>query len=210
MTITSTTADRIALRDGIRAIGLESGSAARTSSTTSTCTSRRTIHRNHRPVRHRQDHAAARPRGPDRPHRTPHHDGSSTPRTGGIAMLAQHPRQENNPRWTLRRIIAERPPSPAVTPTSTGSRSGWARRRPPAPGTRTGQRRPAPACLPRPRPRPATDYLLCDEPTAMLDPVAARGVVATLAELADDGVGIVLVSHNHGLVRALYAHAVLG
>ncbi|MBD0021977.1 ATP-binding cassette domain-containing protein [Gordonia pseudamarae] len=135
------------------------------------------------------------------------YDGSSTARTGALAMLAQHPRQVCNPRWTLRTIITEpaaiagRDSDAVALAERVGLIPDLLDRQPGQVSDGQLQR----ACLGRALAQ-QPDYLLCDEPTAMLDPVAARGVVAILAELAADGVGIVLVSHNLGLVRARCAH----
>jgi tungstate transport system ATP-binding protein len=47
------------------------------------------------------------------------------------------------------------------------------------------------------------DVLLLDEPTASLDPGAKREVEALIAAFADDGVTVVLASHNLGQVKRL-------
>lgn len=119
-------------------------------------------------------------------------------RPGRVAVLAQHPRQVANPRWRVRRIIAE----PAVIARrhadvrEVADRVGLDRslldRFPGQISDGQLQR----VCLARLLVH-APDWVLCDEPTAMLDPIAARTVARILADLAADGAGIVVASHNH-------------
>lgn len=45
-------------------------------------------------------------------------------------------------------------------------------------------------------------YLLCDEMTAALDPATTAAVVATVRRAADDGMGVLFISHNVRLVDA--------
>jgi tungstate transport system ATP-binding protein len=49
----------------------------------------------------------------------------------------------------------------------------------------------------------APDLLLLDEPTASLDPGAKREVEALIADFADDGVSVVLATHNLGQAKRL-------
>lgn len=131
--------------------------------------------------------------------------GGARPRPGGIALLAQHPRQVANPRWTLRQIIAE-PAAIAEQPLDDAAIGDLLDRvgldesllgRYPAQVSDGQLQR---ACLGRillQRP----DFLLCDEPIAMLDPISARAVIATLAALVDDGIGVLLVSHHLPLIH---------
>lgn len=51
---------------------------------------------------------------------------------------------------------------------------------------------------------PSTRYLVCDEITAPLDALSAAEMAATLRKLADQGLGIMLISHNQ---RLLAGHA---
>jgi len=46
-------------------------------------------------------------------------------------------------------------------------------------------------------------FLLCDEPTAMLDPIATTAVVDLLRQLSDAGTAIALVSHDNTLLDRL-------
>lgn len=132
------------------------------------------------------------------------YNGSASPRPASIALLAQHPRLACNPRWTLSQIIAE--------PATIGGRQANLRalaqrvaldetlfdRYPGQVSDGQLQR----ACLARVLvQRPA--FVLCDEPTAMLDPIATGHVAALLRQLAEDGAGVVLVSHDAQLVDAL-------
>ncbi len=130
--------------------------------------------------------------------------GEPTPEPGAVALLAQHPRQVCNPRWTLQRILTE----PARIRGEDTAGSVEAARRVGL-GAELLDRYPAQvsdgqlqrACIGRAllqRPR----YLLCDEPTAMLDPIAAEDISRLLAELAEQA-AVVLVSHTQTLITAL-------
>jgi tungstate transport system ATP-binding protein len=52
------------------------------------------------------------------------------------------------------------------------------------------------------------DMLLLDEPTASLDPSAKREVETLIAELADEGLTVVLSSHNLGQVKRLASRVI--
>ena len=134
--------------------------------------------------------------------------GRPTAPTGSIALLAQHPRLVCNPRWTLGRIVAE----PAVirreridldeTAVRVGLEPELLDRYPGQVSDGQLQR----ACLGRVLIQRA-EVVLCDEPTAMLDPIAAEAVSAMLREIAADGATVVLVSHDPALIERLTAHA---
>ena len=134
--------------------------------------------------------------------------GRPTAPTGSIALLAQHPRLVCNPRWTLGRIVAE----PAVIrreridideiAVRVGLEPELLDRYPGQVSDGQLQR----ACLGRVLIQRA-EVLLCDEPTAMLDPIAAEAVSAMLREIAADGATVVLVSHDPALIERLTAHA---
>ncbi|MCZ4551540.1 ABC transporter ATP-binding protein [Gordonia rubripertincta] len=124
-------------------------------------------------------------------------DGGAAAPAGTIAMLDQHPRLVCNPRWTLTRIITEpgditgRPVDPVSFAERTGLDRDLLSRYPSQVSDGQLQR----ACLARAlvqQPR----YLMCDEPTAMLDPIASADVVTMLRSVAAAGTGIVLVSHD--------------
>lgn len=136
------------------------------------------------------------------------YDGAPAPAKGSVALLAQHPRLVCNPRWTLGRVIAEpaaiRGEEPAVDEVAlrVGLEPELLERYPGQVSDGQLQR----ACLGRVLVQRAR-YVLCDEPTAMLDPIATGYVVSLLAEFAADGAAVVLVSHDPALVDALAAHA---
>ncbi len=137
------------------------------------------------------------------------YDGDPVAPKGSIALLAHHPRLVCNPRWTLGQIIAE----PALI---RGDRFGAADLRSTAgdvgldpalldryPGqVSDGQLQRA--CLGRVLTQRAR-FVLCDEPTAMLDPISTASVVALLRGVADGGASVVLVSHDAVLVETLTA-----
>lgn len=120
-----------------------------------------------------------------------------------IGLLAQHPRLVTDPRWTLRRIVTEpaaiarRDCDAEPIAARVGLDAGLLDRYPSQVSDGQLQR----ACIGRLIVQ-APRILLCDEPTAMLDPMAARAVMSLLDELVDDGAGLLLISHNRGLVTA--------
>lgn len=137
---------------------------------------------------------------------TPPLDGTVTA-TGQIGMLAQHPRQVTNPRWRLHRVIAE----PAAIHGRTASATGLAdlarkagldpqllQRFPSQVSDGQLQR----ACLARLLAH-NPQWVLCDEPTAMLDPIASGTITTALTDLAAAGSGILIASHNHQQLHAL-------
>ncbi|ATD72533.1 MULTISPECIES: ABC transporter ATP-binding protein [Gordonia] len=124
-------------------------------------------------------------------------------RPGTIGLIAQHPRLVTNPRWTLRRIVAE-PATIArrncdieAVAGRVGLDPALLDRFPSQVSDGQLQR----ACVGRLLVQ-APRFVLCDEPTAMLDPLSARAVIGLLQALVDDGAGMVLVSHQRRLVDA--------
>ncbi|WP_425005393.1 ABC transporter ATP-binding protein [Mycolicibacterium sp. S3B2] len=136
--------------------------------------------------------------------------GASGPRRGSVALLAQHPRLVCNPRWTLRQIIDE----PLAIRAGRGFRSS-AEQTAARVGLDTAllERYPGQvsdgqlqrACLGRVLTQGDGGPLLvlCDEPTAMLDPIATGSVVSLLRDMAGTGSTVVLVSHDPVLIDAL-------
>lgn len=122
---------------------------------------------------------------------------------GAVGLLHQSPRAATDPRMTLRAIITQ--PSSrrgGTAATDPAARAGLApdllERRP----FQVSDGQLQLACIARAlaaRPR----YLVCDEPTARLDAVATASVAVLLRELADDGMGVLTISHDHPLLTAL-------
>ncbi|PHV68039.1 ABC transporter ATP-binding protein [Williamsia muralis] len=123
---------------------------------------------------------------------------------GSVAMIDQHPRLVCNPRWTLSQIIREpadirrRPVDPDKYAARTGLDPELLGRFPSQVSDGQLQR----ACLARVLVQEPA-YLLCDEPTAMLDPIAAADVASLLSSIAAQGVGMALVSHDRTLVEQM-------
>lgn len=136
---------------------------------------------------------------------------------GRLGLLHQSPRAATDPRMRLRRIIAE--------PFS--ARSGPRGRRSEESGRteelarrvgltadlldRFGDQVSAGqlqrACVARAL-AASPRYLVCDEPTAMLDAASTATVAHLLSELAHEGVGLLVISHDHALLDA-WAHEVV-
>ena len=132
------------------------------------------------------------------------------PRRGSVALLAQHPRLVCNPRWTLRQIIDEPlairagrgfHPAAEQTAARVGLDTALLERYPGQVSDGQLQR----ACLGRVLTQGDGGPLvvLCDEPTAMLDPIATSSVVSLLRDMAGAGSTVVLVSHDPALIDAL-------
>jgi ABC-type dipeptide/oligopeptide/nickel transport system ATPase subunit len=131
-------------------------------------------------------------------------DAQVRPLRGSIALLAQHPRLVCNPRWTLGAIVAE----PAAIRREAidveavcdrvGLDTALLRRFPAQVSDGQLQR----ACLARILVQQPL-YILCDEPTSMLDPIATRDVMRLLTALAADGAGLAVVSHDRAVIDTL-------
>lgn len=128
---------------------------------------------------------------------------------GRLGLLHQSPGSATDPRMPLRRIIAEpfsaRGRSRAA---ETADRTAELARRvgltpdlldryPDQVSAGQLQR----ACVARAL-AAAPAYLVCDEPTAMLDAASTATVAHLLSGLAAEGVGVLAISHDHALLRA--------
>lgn len=126
--------------------------------------------------------------------------------SGRVAMLYQSPRRSCSPRQSLGRLIAEplcyrrRPrPDRAATVASLAREVGLTPdllgRLPAEVSDGQLQR----AALARTL---AADpaYLICDEATAMLDPVSTASVVGILRRRAAEGLGVLAISHDRELL----------
>lgn len=135
---------------------------------------------------------------------TVRHGGAAVAPAGSIALLAQHPRLVCNPRWTLRRIIAEpaairgEPDTADALAERVGLDAALLQRYPGQVSDGQLQR----ACLGRALGQSA-GTVLCDEPTAMLDPIASASVLRSLREISAGGAVVIVVSHDHDLIDAL-------
>lgn len=118
-----------------------------------------------------------------------------------VALIGQHPRAACNPRWTVRRIVSEPQliAGEKATPESFCSRAlvdeDWLSRRPGELSDGQVQR----VCIARGLAQ-RSSYLLCDEPTAALDPQHRQAIVSLLRQLADEGLGVLLISHEQRMV----------
>lgn len=121
-----------------------------------------------------------------------------------IALVHQDPRAACNPRWSLERIITE-PQRITGLPADSESVARRAHlplellgRRPHEVSDGQLQRAVIARALAQ-QPR----YLLCDEPTAALDPKMKMTIARLLRDVADTGVGVLFISHEHALVSAI-------
>lgn len=121
-----------------------------------------------------------------------------------IALIGQDPRAACNPRWSLERIITEpqRIAGADADAVSCAERAllpiDLLGRKPDEVSDGQLQR----ACIARAlaqRPR----YLLCDEPTSALDPAKKKRIATVLRDIADSGVGVLFISHEHALVESV-------
>ncbi|MFC0314844.1 ATP-binding cassette domain-containing protein [Gordonia phosphorivorans] len=123
-------------------------------------------------------------------------------RSGAVGVLAQHPRQVANPRWTLRKIISEpaRIGGTVADVDTAAATAGLERalldRFPGQVSDGQLQR----ACVARLLVQ-NPPIILCDEPVAMLDPIASGVVIEAVEELSVAGAAVVLASHHQQLVR---------
>lgn len=135
--------------------------------------------------------------------------------SGRVAMLFQSPRRSCSPRQPIGRLIAEplsyrRLPRPhreatvAALAAEVGLTGDLLGRLPAQVSDGQLQR----AALARTlATQPA--YLICDEATAMLDPVSTASVVGVLRRRAAEGLGVLAISHDRELLE-VWADEVVG
>lgn len=131
-------------------------------------------------------------------------DGGPTgPRAGGpspVQLLFQSPRRSCSPRMTLAEVICESTaatsPDPALCE-EVGLDLDLLGRRPGQVSDGQLQRAALARCL-----AASPRYLVCDEATAMLDPITGAGVVRALRRRAAAGLGVLAISHDRDLLEA--------
>lgn len=126
--------------------------------------------------------------------------------SGEVAMLFQSPRRSSSPRLTIEGHLREAaelrggrpgPDDVAATAQRVGLTLDLLGRR----TTQVSEGQLQRACLARALlARPA--YLLCDEATAMLDPVTTATITGVVRDLAASGVGVLAISHDAELLAA--------
>lgn len=131
-------------------------------------------------------------------------DGQPRPRRpdGRVAMLFQSARRACDPRLTLRRTVEICAANESVDWADLCARAdfpiGLLDRFPAQVSDGQLQRAAIARAL-----AGEPGYLLCDEMTAALDPATTAAVAATVRRAADDGAGVLFISHNVPLVDAL-------
>ena len=131
---------------------------------------------------------------------------SSRHRNTAIATIHQSPRSACNPTWTLRRIITEPlalkkqqhlDADLATLTAEANIPTELLDRRPNEVSDGQLQR----ACIARALAQQAR-FLICDEPTSMLDPLVTANIIQLLRSQAENQVGVLFISHNHRLLTA--------
>lgn len=135
---------------------------------------------------------------------------------GRVGLLHQSPGSATDPRMSLRRIIAEPLSSrgrgrggreeAAARVSELAARAGLTEDLLDRYGRQVSVGQLQRACVARAL-AASPGYLVCDEPTAMLDAVSTAGVADLLSSLARGGTGLLVISHDHALLHA-WAHRV--
>ena len=134
-------------------------------------------------------------------------DGGTLPRRGycPVQLIFQHPELAMNPRWRLRRILAESTTPPAELLTALSIETGWLDRWPHELSGGELQRVAVARALAAP-----TRYLIADEMTAMLDAnTQAQIWQVVLDQVQRRNLGLLVISHDAALVARLCARTVL-
>lgn len=127
-------------------------------------------------------------------------DGQPLPRRGHcpVQLVPQHPELAVNPRWKLREILAESAPDERLARTL-GVDPAWLDRYPVELSGGELQRVVLARAL-----AAGTRYLVCDEISAMLDPLTQARIWSGLTEEAERRqVGLLVISHDPALLRAV-------
>lgn len=112
-----------------------------------------------------------------------------------VQLIAQHPEQAINPRWKLRKVLAEAGPYQQETLSAMGIEAAWLDRYPRELSGGELQR----FCVARAL-RPQTRILIADEMSTMLDVITQAQIWQyLLAETARRKISMVVVTHNPAL-----------
>lgn len=133
-------------------------------------------------------------------------DGKPLPARGvcPVQLIHQHPEKAVNPRWRLRRVLAESGPLRADLLDALGIQSGWLERFPRELSGGELQR----FCVARAL-LSGADYLICDEISTMLDGITQAQIwQVILAEAAQGNMGLVAVTHNRHLAQRIATRVV--
>lgn len=116
-----------------------------------------------------------------------------------VQLIFQHPEKAVNPKWKMRKVLAEAgTPSPQLTE-ALGIQSGWLDRWPSELSGGELQR----FCVARALSE-KTNFLIADEMTTMLDAITQAQIWNTVLDYAKlHEIGIVVISHDQPLLERL-------
>ncbi len=121
-----------------------------------------------------------------------------------VQLVFQHPEKAVNPRWTMRKVLAESEHTDAAVVDSLGIELEWLDRYPNEISGGELQR----FCVARAL-TTETRYLIADEMTTMLDALTQAHIWRVVTEWATgQGAGVLVVSHEAPLVRRLCSRVV--
>lgn len=116
-----------------------------------------------------------------------------------IQLIYQHPEQAVNPRWSIKRILNETGQEQPETLAALGIEEEWLNRLPHELSGGQLQR----CCIARSL-APATQFLIADEISSMLDTVTQAQLWGhILTEVESRGIGLIVISHNNQLLQRI-------
>ena len=128
-------------------------------------------------------------------------DGKPLPKNlfNPVQLIFQHPEKAVNPKWKMKKILAESGTPPTELISAMGIQEGWMDRWPAELSGGELQR----FCVLRAL-TPKTRFLIADEMTTMLDAVTQAQIwQVVLAYAKEQGMGIVVISHERALMERL-------
>lgn len=133
--------------------------------------------------------------------------GGSEIITGGyhpVQLIFQHPERSVNPKWKMRKVLAETEMPPEQLMESMGIQAGWLDR---WPGELSGgelQR----FCVIRALSE-KTKFLIADEMTTMLDAITQAQIWNTVLDYAKiHNIGVIVISHDKALIERICSRVV--
>lgn len=116
-----------------------------------------------------------------------------------VQLIFQHPEKSVNPKWKMRKVLAETEMPSEEILESMGIQSGWLDR---WPGELSGgelQR----FCVARVLSK-KTKFIIADEMTTMLDTITQAQIWKTVLDYARlHNIGVVVISHDHALIKRI-------